>query len=173
MDGPATPRRPFRAWAVLLASVACCAPPSVERDPEPHTQTSGLEYALERHDIGYSSRIPYTFTNRSSATVRFGNCDQDIRPLLQVRRDGRWVDAWYPLMRTCESAPLEVPPGDVRADTLTLVGAPPGSNVSPNFVFEDVEGVYRLYWFQAELAEAARPPDDAWRVSNPFVLALR
>ena len=157
---------------ILLASVAC-GPPSVDRDLDPYTQTSALEYPLERHDIGYSARIAFTFTNRASAPVVLDHCEGDIRPLLQVRREGRWVDAWHPFMRTCVSPPIEVPPGGTRTDTLAVVGAPPGSNVSPNFVFGDVEGVYRLYWFQAELGDAARPPDDAWRVSNPFVLALR
>jgi hypothetical protein len=145
----------------------------VERDVAPHTQTSALRYELERHDIGYSGRIPYTFTNRLSGPVIFHNCEGDVRPLLQVRRQGRWVDAWRPLMRACASSPLEIPPEGARTDTLVLVGAPPGSNVSPNFVFEDLEGVYRLYWFQSETLKPVGPPDDAWRVSNPFVLTLR
>ena len=157
---------------ILLAAVAC-APPSVERDLGPHTQTSALRYPIERHDIGYATRIPYTFTNRSSAPVELHHCEGDVRPLLQVRREGRWVDAWHPLMRTCDSPPLKVPPGGTRSDTLAVVGAPPGSNILPNFIFEEMEGVYRLYWFQAELRDGDRPSNDAWRVSNPFVLAFR
>ena len=158
---------------VATLALASCGPAQVERDPGPHTQTSELRYPIQRLDFGYAARVPYTFTNRSSGTVAFHHCEGDVRPLLQVQRDGRWVDAWQPLMRSCESTPLEIPPGDTRSDTLSVVGAPPGSNVSPNFVFEDVEGVYRLYWFQARRPSGDEPPDDAWRVSNPFVLAFR
>lgn len=162
----------------LVPFAACDSVPDVERDPAPLMQTSELRYPLERHDIGYSTQITYTFRNDTDADVHLENCRGDVRPLLQVRRDGRWVDAWRPLMRECESDPVVVEKGARLTDTLDVVGAPPGSNVSPTFVFEDVEGVYRLYWFQARLVREGDHAGDApdpgvpWRTSNPFVLAF-
>lgn len=162
----------------LVALTACDSVPDVERDPEPLLQTSELRYPLERHDIGYSAQVVYTFRNDTDADIHLDNCRGDVRPLLQVRRDGRWVDAWRPLTRECESDPVVVEKGARLTDTLDVVGAPPESNVSPSFVFDDVEGVYRLYWFQARLvrdgedAENAPDPGVPWRTSNPFVLAF-
>lgn len=140
------------------------------------TQTTDLQYPIERHDFGYSAKIPYVFRNETGAALRLAECAGDARPLLQVRRDGVWVDAWHPLAVRCEDPPLVVEPGASFSDTLTVVGGPPGSNVTPTFTFEDLEGVYRLYWFQARRAAAVAdeppPAGDAWRVSNPFVLAF-
>ena len=165
-----------RYFACLLVLAGCRGVPDVERDPAPMTQTAELRYPIERHDFGYSARIAYVFRNETDAAVRLAECAGDTRPLLQVRRNGIWVDAWHPLGIRCEDPPLVIDPGASFADTLTVVGGPPGSNVTPTFVFEDVEGVYRLYWFQARRGEVAADepadPDDAWRVSNPFVLAF-
>lgn len=169
-----------RAWTCIVLALAlsgCGSPPDVERDPEPMTQTPDLRYPIERHDIGYTARIPYEFRNDTGVTVRLADCEGDARPLLQVRRGEAWVDAWHPLAIRCEGRPLVVAAGAAFADTLNVVGGPPGSNVTPAFIFEDVEGVYRLYWFQASLADSvaddAGVSGDDWRVSNPFVLAFR
>ncbi|MDZ7779609.1 MAG: hypothetical protein U5R14_06670 [Gemmatimonadota bacterium] len=162
----------------LLGTVACEPVPEVARDPDPLLQTSELRYRIERHDIGYSTQVVYTFRNDTGADVHLENCDGDIRPLLQVRREGRWVDAWRPLMRECASEPVVIERGARLTDTLEVVGAPPESNVSPSFVFEDVEGVYRLYWFQSRLVPEGESGGDAsdpgipWRTSNPFALAF-
>lgn len=141
------------------------------------TQTSDLRYPIERHDIGYTARIPYELRNDTGGPMRLADCEGDVRPLLQVRRGEAWVDAWHPLATRCDGPPLVVAAGASFVDTLNVVGGPPGSNVSPTFIFEDVEGVYRLYWFQAgradSIADDAEVSGDDWRVSNPFVLAFR
>jgi hypothetical protein len=153
--------------------------PDVPRDAEPLLQTGALRYRLVRHDIGYSAAIDYAFHNRTGSAVVLDQCGDEVRPLLQVKRQERWVDAWHPLADRCEGETLVVPAGGMYVDTLRVVGAPPGSNLAPTFVFEHVEGTYRLYWFQARLAPthdsvgAEGPPVDDWRVSNPFVLAFR
>ena len=96
-----------------------------------------------------------------------------------VRREGRWVDAWRPLQRSnCADELVVVRSGATRSDTVSVVGAPPGSNVTPQFVFTELEGVYRLYWFQARRDSAAEanavdPRDARWRTSNAFVLSFR
>jgi hypothetical protein len=142
-------------------------------------QTSELRYRLERHDIGYSVVIPFTYRNETGGPVTLDQCDGDLRPLLQVRREGRWVDAWRPLQRSsCVDEPVVVASGATRSDTVSVVGAPPGSNVTPQFVFSELEGVYRLYWFQARRdsaagADAVDPADARWRTSNAFVLSFR
>lgn len=165
---------------VLLPSAfglgGCGGVPKVERDPGPLLQTSDLRYSFERLDIGYSASIPYEFRNRTGGNVYLRNCDGDVRPLLQVQRDGRWVDAWQPLTAGCESFPLVIRPGVTFVDTLRVLGAPPGSNVMPAFVFEDVEGIYRLLWFQAvseydpEHPETSTPLRLEHSVSNAFAL---
>jgi hypothetical protein len=163
-----------------LSTAACSGPPDVERDPAPLLQTSALRYTVERHDFGYSTTIPFTYRNETGVDVLVDHCDGDVRPLLQIRRGDRWVDQWYPFMDDCQGPPIRIAPGDVYSDTVRVIGAPPGSNVTPAFVFEDVEGVYRLYWFQASLSDsdsvasgdAARAAALPWRVSNPFVLTF-
>ncbi len=157
-----------RALLPLLAAAglaaACGDVPAVERDPSAPIQTSALRYELRTLDFGYAATIPWTFQNGTGHEVRVRNCRGDVRPSLQVRREGRWVDAWRPFGSACESPPLVIPPGGSYADTLEVVGAPPGSNVTPAFVFEDVAGVYRLVWDRA----ADLPLEET--VSNAFVL---
>ena len=168
------------AAALGLSAAACFGPPDVERDPAPMLQTSALRYTWDRHDVGYSTRIPFTYRNETGVEVLVDHCDGDVRPLLQIRRGDRWVDQWHPFMDGCRDPPLRIAPGDVYSDTVRVIGAPPGSNVTPAFVFEDVEGVYRLYWFQARLSVSDSGPPGReseagalpWRVSNPFVLAF-
>lgn len=163
--------------ACLVALVSCGDVPDVARDPAPFLQTDEVRYDWTRHDFGYSTEIAYTYRNDTGVRVLLDACEGDVRPLLQVQRDGRWVDAWHPLMRNCPGEPLVIEPGDRWDGTVRVIGAPPASNVTPNFVFEDVEGVYRLYWFQARLEDggpngAPTVPDDLWRTSNPFVVAF-
>lgn len=162
---------------ILLAFLAAChAPPRVERDPQPLLQTSELSYRVTRNRIGFAATIPYTFRNETGVAVHLRNCDGDTRPMLQKRRNGKWFDAWEPFLVRCESPPVVIEEGAVFSDTLHLVGAPPGSNVLPAFVFPEIEGVYRLVWFQALRASPDSTGGDAgrleerYRVSNPFVL---
>jgi hypothetical protein len=149
----------------------------VERDPEPLLQTDALLYELVRDEVGYSTRIAYTFRNGTGEAVAIPNCRKDTRPMLQKERDGRWYDAWEPYRDRCESPPVVIGVGETFTDTLDLFGAPPGSNVLPAFVFPEVQGVYRLFWVQARpAADSTGAPDPGrrldmeLRVSNPFVL---
>lgn len=171
--------RGFAFLALGLGLAACGSIPDVERDPEPLTQTPALRYEIVRHDIAYTARVPYTFLNDTGVDVRLADCATDVRALLQVRRGDRWVEAWFPPEPRCEGPALIVAAGESYHDTLRVAGGPPGSNVTPAFIFEDVQGVYRLYWHQAAfegdgsaVGDAARS-DGPWRVSNPFVLAFR
>jgi hypothetical protein len=168
-----------RSWMCRVVTsllAGCGSVPDVERDPVPLTQTAELRYPIERHDFAYMARIPYEFRNHTGGDVRLADCREDVRPLLQVRRNGAWVDAWHPPPTSCDGPPLVVAPGGTFTDTLSVVGGPSGSNVTPTFIFEDVEGVYRLYWYQASLSdtlpEGASASGEAWRVSNPFVLVF-
>jgi hypothetical protein len=167
------------AWTlgVCLAVTACRPTPAVERDPGPLLQTDRLHYELVRDEVGYATRIAYTFRNETDEAVVLPNCDGDTRPMLQKERDGRWYDAWEPYRDRCESPPVVVGVGGTFADTFDVFGAPPGSNVLPAFVFPDVEGVYRLFWVQARPAvdgtgapDMERSLDMRFKVSNPFVL---
>lgn len=160
--------------AALLA--ACSTPPAVSRDPGPLLQTEALSYELTEDDVGYRARIPYTFRNETGGPVYLVNCEGDVRPLLEMDRNGIWFPAWEPFGTGCQSPPVIVPEGGTYGDTLALRGARPGSNVMPAFVFPDVEGVYRMVWFQAYAAydtvsgEPGEPLPLEQRVSNAFVL---
>lgn len=166
------------AWALAVGVVwggaaACSAPPSVERDPVPLIQTDALEYPLTRNEVGYRATIPYTFRNETGEAVVLPNCEGDVRPLLEVLRGGTsWFEAWKPYTVACESEAVVIAPGEIFTDTLHLFGTPPASNVLPTFLFPEVEGVYRLVWYQARAASdtsgALLPLEE--RVSNPFVL---
>ncbi|HSG07790.1 MAG TPA: hypothetical protein VLA36_05520 [Longimicrobiales bacterium] len=163
--------------AAALVLAACRPAPTVERDPAPLLQSDALAYELRRDDVGYSTRIPYTFRNETGGDVVLPNCNGDTRPMLQKERDGRWYDAWEPFMDRCLSPAVVIRAGGTFTDTLDVFGAPPGSNVLPTFVFPEVEGVYRLFWVQARPAsDSSGTPDETRRldmrfvVSNPFVL---
>lgn len=165
---------PALSAAALLA--ACSPPPSVSRDPGPLLQTDTLAYRLTEDDVGYRTRIPFTFRNETGGPVYLANCEGDVRPLLEMDRGGIWFPAWEPYRTGCQSPPVIVPEGGTYRDTLSLRGARPESNVMPAFVFPDVEGVYRMVWFQAYATYdtvtgepgALLPLEQ--RVSNAFVL---
>lgn len=169
-----TPRSAATALALLL--VSCSPSPQVDRDPTALLQTGALSYALERTELGYRAIIPWTFRNETGGPVYLEHCDGDVRPLLEMDRDGMWFPAWEPYRDTCGSPPLVVPPGGTYADTLELFGAPPQSNVMPVFVFPEIEGVYRMVWPLAHAAydTAAGVAGELLpleqRVSNRFVL---
>lgn len=162
---------------VVLAAVAACGEPAPPgRDGDALMQTSALRYELERDELGYRVTIPWVFHNETGDTVWVPNCDGDVRPLLQVERNGAWFDAWTPFADDCVSPPLVIEPGDSVADTLRVFGGPAGSNLVPAFAFEDVDGVYRLLWHRAlsawdgETVDPAAALRTARRVSNRFLL---
>jgi len=148
----------------------------VDRDPTPLLQTEALSYLLERTELGYRATIPWTFRNETGAPVYLEHCDGDVRPLLEMDRDGLWFPAWEPYRDACASPPIVIQPGATWADTLELFGAPPQSNVMPVFVFPEIEGVYRLVWPRAYATydRLAGVPGELLpleqRVSNRFVL---
>ena len=161
---------------VILVAAACGKPPTPERDGHALLQTSALRYELRRDELGYRATIPWTFHNETGDTVWLPNCEGDVRPLLQVERNGAWFDAWTPFSGACASPPVVLPPGDTLADTLRVFGAPAGSNLVPAFTFEEVEGVYRLLWHRAVSSWDGGPVDPAsalpmtQRISNRFLL---
>lgn len=164
------------AWSLLLIAAAGCARAELQRDVEAPLQTSDLRYELRRDELGYRTTIPWTFLNATGDTVWVPNCNGDVRPLLQVDRNGAWFDAWTPFSETCAGEPLVVAPGASIADTLHVFGAPAGSNLVPAFAFEDVEGVYRLLWHRAVSSWNGGPVDPSsalplnQRISNRFLL---
>lgn len=170
-------RRPGLLSALgAMAALACGGPREPARDADALLQTSSLRYELHREELGWRVTVPYTFRNDTGGPVYLPNCEGDIRPLLQVERNGAWFDAWRPFTVKCQSPPVAIPAGDTLADTLRVFGAPAGSNLVPAFAFEDVEGVYRLLWYQAVSSadEGVVDPDALLplpqRVSNRFLL---
>ena len=164
---------------VTLALSACESPISVELDPGPLLQTSEGQYELEWTGNGYRSVIPYTFENRTLDTVFLVNCNGATPPMLEVKQDGQWVAAWYPVLLLCLSPAIEIQPGDLYRDTLRFFGALPDSGVLPAFEQEPVEGIYRLRWtkaltsFDPDSTPFGEPLDYSNSVSNAFSLELR
>lgn len=171
-------RAPSLLALATAASVAACSPPpTVSRDPTALLQTDTLAYLLAEDEIGYRTRIPFTFRNETGGPVYLANCEGDVRPLLEMDRNGIWFPAWEPYRAECRSRPVVIAEGGTYGDTLALRGARPDSNVMPAFVFPDVEGVYRMVWFQAYATydTITGQPGELLpleqRVSNAFVLA--
>lgn len=170
------PRGLSTVLAATLLLAACNPPPSVERDPAPLLQTDTLAYELVEDEAGFRTTIPYTYRNETGGAVYLANCNGDVRPLLEMDRNGFWFPAWEPFRTDCLSPPVVIGPGETYADTLHLRGAPPASNLLPVFVFPEIQGVYRMVWFQAHAAldSTTLQPSDPLpleqRVSNPFVL---
>lgn len=166
----------FTALSAAFLLAACNPPPSVERDPTPLLQTDTLAYALVEDDAGFRTRIPYTYRNETGGAVYLANCDGDVRPLLEMDRNGIWFPAWEPFRTECLSPAVVIGPGETYVGTLHLRGAPPASNLLPVFVFPEIQGVYRMVWFQAYAAydsatlQVSDPLPLEQRVSNPFVL---
>ena len=87
--------------------------------------------------------IPYQTRNPTSGSLYLIGCFVPSPPVLEKRVDGAWRTAYGAVVFMCLSPPVEIGPGEVRHDTLRVVGYLPGQNVAPTFDTE-IAGTYRL-----------------------------
>jgi hypothetical protein len=169
-DGPVAESYPVQASASLVI---------VERTAGPATaalfRTDSVAYTLRARNNGHEARIGVTFTNRTSDTTYFVNCNGAVGVSLEKLVEGNWRNAWSPVMPACLSPPIAVAPGATRSMPIEVFGGFPGSNAYPQFVVAEIPGIYRAVWnsavtdYQSELPFGA-PLPLAQRISNRFTL---
>jgi len=130
---------------------------------------------LARKLINRSARFAQASATQYGRGIFFERVSRPtiIRPSLEKRVGQEWLLAWSPVRLLCLSPPVVIHEGALYRDSLQIAGGRFGSDVHPQFSFEDVEGVYRLFWDPAGRGVGSGGfealPDDQ-RISNAFVL---
>jgi hypothetical protein len=143
-------------------------------------QTDRPAYLLWRGDVGFTTDIPFEFTNGTGDTVYVLNCWGQAPPSLEKEVGGSWVPAWSAIVLLCLSPPIVIPPGAAYQDTVRLFAGYPGNNAYPKFEVAQPNGTYRLVWRpvvhhyhdDARLALGDSIPL-RYRISNDFRLVTR
>lgn len=171
-EGPVAESYPVQATASLVI---------VERAADPVMsalfRTDSVAYTLRARDNGFETRIGVTFTNRTSDTTYFVNCNGSVGVSLEKMIDGNWRNAWSPVMPACLSPPIAVAPGATRSMPIELFAGFAGSNVYPQFAVAEISGIYRAVWnsavtgYQSQLP-FGEPLPLAQRTSNRFTLRV-
>ncbi|MGH7567859.1 MAG: hypothetical protein ACREL9_02650 [Gemmatimonadales bacterium] len=148
------------------------------RDTTPLFQTDSVIYTLRADSLGYSADIRVRFTNRTSDTTYFVNCDRAIQVSLEKLNDGQWRAVWSPLLPLCLSPPIVVPPGGRYDTRIDVFGGYSGGNSMPQFSVGEVAGVYRAVWHDALRSYRDHPPFGEplaleHRLSNRFAFRLQ
>jgi hypothetical protein len=165
--------RSLTILAGLLTSLAGCggdelpttAPlsPVLTRDTEAPFQTDSLSYTLNAGTFGYGASLTITYTNTGTSATAFTNCSGATMYVFQKLVDGVWQSAWSPIVNSCLSPPIVVPPGGTHIFKVALFGGYEGCNCAPRFFVGDPNGTYRAVW---QTGFTALP--EAARVSNRF-----
>ena len=141
----------------------------------PLIQTEELVYALTPRGNALEAEIRYTFENRTGGPVYLVNCGGSFDIALDRLDGGQWIPAWGSIIPSCLSPEIRIGRGEVFADTLSVRGAPPGSNAYPQFASPDPSGTYRIRWVVAYATVqdglgVGPPVPEEYRVSNSFEL---
>jgi len=161
---------------ILIFLVGCDLPFGLGQDDEPLLQTQGEEFELRDPSGGPQATIPYRFVNRSGSRVYLVNCQGDVRPHMDRREGGKWVQAYAPLRLLCLSQPVVIEPGAEYFDTLNVFRGELIDPGDPQAETPDLEGTYRLRWeialssFDGDSYPFGEPIRQGFRVSNSFVL---
>jgi hypothetical protein len=139
---------------LVVAFLGCEASNGVGLSPEllrdPLMRTEGATYTLQRLEHGWELKIPYSYANRTGASVYLVNCGGHVPPYLERRgEDGAWKGEWGGVELSCLSAPVIIEDGAVFRDTLWVYAGLRGSNNYPQFRRDDMSGTYRLRWDRA------------------------
>jgi hypothetical protein len=169
-EGPVAESYPVQATAslVIVEHAADVAMSALFR-------TDSVAYTLRARDNGYEAVIGVSFTNRTSDTTYFVNCNGAVGVSLEKLMEGNWRNAWSPVLPACLSPPIVVAPGATRSLPIRVFGGFPGSNVHPQFAVAEISGVYRAVWnsavthYQSQLP-FGEPLPLAQRISNRFTL---
>lgn len=171
-EGPVAESYPVQATASLVI---------VQRSADPVRptlfRTDSVAYTLRARDNGYAAVIGVTFTNRTSDTTYFVNCNGSVGVSLEKLIEGNWRNAWSPVLPACLSSPITVAPGATRRMPIEVFGGFPGSNTYPQFAVAEISGVYRAVWNSAVTRYQnhlpfGEPLPLAQRTSNRFTLQV-
>jgi hypothetical protein len=173
-----------RRWLwCLLVAFGCSSdqpPPPGQalptRDPSAPIQTDTTTYALVRDSLGWEARMALRFTNTSPDTLYAVNCNGALTLAVERQSGAGWDLFWAPLTNACLSPPLVIPPGGSYQTPWSIWGAPPGTNVGPQFADMIFDDTYRLVWWNllAHYDTGRRELGDSvsleYRRSNEFLL---
>jgi hypothetical protein len=87
-----------------------------------------------------------TYTNNTGKRVYIPTCRGPQPPRLQKEVGDSWVVAFSPNILACESAPIQVDPGDSYPYTFRILAGMPGSSFAPRWAVSEVPGTYRVLW---------------------------
>lgn len=170
--------RRLLAAVVVLAAAACdssTAPPSpINAMIRPDTSA----FPVSVQEGWASADVEYRFSNTTGGTVYLVNCLGAFGVRLERWESESWRTVWSPALPECLSDPIVIEGGEVRADTLSIVGALPGTTGFPSFDAPDPEGTYRIVWEAAlssyqSTAPFGDPLPLEQRASLPFDLYRR
>lgn len=136
--------------------------------------TDASVYALDRGPNGWRGTVRYVFTNQTAQTVSMLNCNGAYSLRLEKRVGDAWERAWSPALPECLSPPIRVQPGSSLAGEVEIFAGRLGSNTYPQFVVDEIDGVYRLvidaaYWnYDHDGPAWGEEPPLSRRISNPF-----
>lgn len=167
-------RRRLLILVVAAAAIAVgCSDPvaAPSGGTAPLFQTDSSSYLLRATTGGWQTQIGVTFTNRSGDAALISNCQGSTPIELDKLIGSEWVEVWSPAILACSSPPITIAPNASYRTTVFVFGGYPGTNFSPKFSIDDLDGVYRLKWDAIVSGPNSLPEE--WRVSNQFRLVAQ
>ncbi len=170
--------------SAILAAACSAVPtdaavrlPLPARDTAAFFQTDSLEYSLDSTAVGWQGSIRVLFTNQSSDSAFFVNCNGLTALSLEKLAGAEWTPAWFPALPLCLSLPIIVKPGGDHLFTISIFGAFPEMNAYPKFATAEIGGVYRIVFHQLLSSYRTSLPFGTEfplerRISNQFRLSV-
>src|SRR5690349_19559586 len=131
-----------------LASLATlgCASLTAGGGKGPPIRTDRSSYVVRDTNGLASLTIRMTYTNNTGQRVYIPSCQGPQPPRLQKQVGDSWVVAFAPNILACESAPVQVNPGDSYPYTFSILAGMPGTSYVPRFAVSEIPGTYRILW---------------------------
>lgn len=133
-------------------------------------------FVLEAGTVGWSGNLAFEYRNRTDRTISLLNCRGNFALRLEKWTGREWVLGWAPVLQSCLSHPIEIPPGESHAHELHVFGGFPDRSIYPKFSVDEISGDYRLvitsaYWdYDPDGPEWGELVPLGERVSAPFRL---
>jgi hypothetical protein len=129
----------------MLATMGC-ASAMAGSGKGPPIRTDRTSYTVRDTNGLASLTIQMIYTNNTGKPVYIPTCRGPQPPRLQKQVGDTWVVAFSPNILACESAPIEVAPGDSYPYTFRVLAGMPGSNYAPRWASSEIPGTYRVLW---------------------------
>jgi hypothetical protein len=107
------------------------------------------------------------------------NCGGATGLYLEKQAGDTWTRAWTAVVPQCLTAPFVIPPNGHYTTLIDLYGAAKNVNAAPQFVVDDIPGVYRFVWtqivdsFTRQPLSAGPPVPIELRRSNAFAVVVK